>query len=423
MKYMLYSILLLLAGSLFAADVVVLQEGVRGYDGTRDTALDGNPRNQKTWNINMGGMTMLPCGNRGVGRDPSRDLRRALIKFELPKFSRDTRIISASLELYCFTNGGIPQEASSKIACFAVKKAWGEGGSKEKNAQKGEASWLANEHPTRWEKAGCEGSKDRGAKALSTVDVDTEKGWFAWDITHVAGSWAAGRFANNGLILRQEAEDTRGFRVFYSSEAAEAGLRPKLVITYAGRITGAADGEEVELKESDKLRYTLGTRKDVESGGKSISVVQSVLDENRMRVRATPTGGQIKADQDLIISFRYYVTGAGGKLRLLLSGGRKQYGEMTVTNPRKGSWQTVKVNWNNFRNFENHTKPQKMALRTVNWFLDGANLRTQFFVADVNVQGNAPKATAKPRKVKTKPPKDGQEVPGGVDDLGENEEF
>jgi hypothetical protein len=96
---------------------------------------------------------------------------------------------------------------------------------------------------------------------------------------------------------------------------------------------------------------------------------------------------------------------------------------MTVTNPRKGSWQTVKVNWNNFRNFENHTKPQKMALRTVNWFLDGANLRTQFFVADVNVQGNAPKATAKPRKVKAKPPKDGQEVPGGVDDLGENEEF
>ncbi len=94
-----------------------------------------------------------------------------------------------------------------------------------------ESNWNTRDGVTPWTAAGG----DFDPTALDTsAGVGTTPGWFTWNITSLAIGWWTGSVPNDGLMVRQvgDTTSTLGQKGFYSSDSAEASLRPRLLLSY-----------------------------------------------------------------------------------------------------------------------------------------------------------------------------------------------
>jgi hypothetical protein len=68
--------------------------------------------------------------------------------------------------------------------------------------------------------------------AYANTTIDSEVGWYEWEITDLVTEWAAGTVTNHGMqIIGDEGPERARERVFYSREITAAGS-PRLVIDY-----------------------------------------------------------------------------------------------------------------------------------------------------------------------------------------------
>ncbi len=165
-------------------------------------------------------------GNRNFGTSP--DLRvgnyggsewnRALLRFPSLPLPSNATLTSARLQAYMWT---YDTAAPMDISAHRVPTAWTELG----------ATWDTADGTTLWNASGG----DFDPLPVDTVaGIAGAAGWYTWNITALAQDWWSGTVPNQGLMLRQ-ADDTTaavGVKQFYSSDAANASLRPRLVVDY-----------------------------------------------------------------------------------------------------------------------------------------------------------------------------------------------
>lgn len=71
-----------------------------------------------------------------------------------------------------------------------------------------------------------------GPNGLVSEAVMQEDSWVTFDITGLAQKWVSGEIENNGVLIQAIQRGYNAAR-FYSSEYADDGLRPELVIEYS----------------------------------------------------------------------------------------------------------------------------------------------------------------------------------------------
>jgi len=78
---------------------------------------------------------------------------------------------------------------------------------------------------------------DLHVEATAVVFSASDPQWLAWDLTSVVRRWQRALVPNNGLLLKlQDGDEDFGVGGPYGPSAGslDAGLRPRLVVTYSG---------------------------------------------------------------------------------------------------------------------------------------------------------------------------------------------
>ena len=199
---------------------VVLQNGLDGYTGTRDTYIVNYDKDR-----NFGGMTTMRTYHDGK--------YRALVAFDLSSIPAGATIQSAKLKLYC-TAYSYPRDTYA-LSAHRVTRSWTEGTAYYKVHEMDGATWneyvYTDDMTTtagNWTSPG--GDCESTAAASITSGLAANK-WLEWDLTTLAGGWVSGSVANNGVLIRSHVGAGVSL-VYNSSEHATASLRPKLEVTY-----------------------------------------------------------------------------------------------------------------------------------------------------------------------------------------------
>lgn len=217
------------------AETIVFEEGVGGYQGTRDNSI----YKERPDNTN-GGHGFLYAGNNQFFNP-----RRALIRFDLSLIPRNARIGSVRLEITVNRRAKRPGEPLVDQMHFlhALQIDWGEGsvdavaidpetdGGSGAPAEEGDATWLSNFHNlSAWNTPG--GDFRRRPSAQTLIGDVGERGLFTGPtLTADVEAWVRSPASNYGWILRgNETEPQKAYR-FYSSEG-DAGLRPRLAVEF-----------------------------------------------------------------------------------------------------------------------------------------------------------------------------------------------
>ncbi len=211
---------------------IIFQEGVKGYQGTRDNSLYEDQRD----NTN-GGHPFLYAGNNKLGSP-----RRFLIAFDLSGVPRGARILAAELTFVV--------ERSADNNAFAEPHTihrsladWGEGsvdtlqidpesdGGGGSAAQAGDATWNSNFHlQSAW--------SNPGGDFVPTPSATTDffgagsSGTFSGvGLVADAQFWLERPGENFGWIVRGNEVDLKRAKRFHASEG-ELAFRPRLVLTF-----------------------------------------------------------------------------------------------------------------------------------------------------------------------------------------------
>ena len=231
------------------------QDGINGYSGTKDTAID-----VRTPTTNVGGNTqILVDGNPDVA---------VLLKWDVSSIPVGATVQSASLTLNLL-DGTIPA-----YELYGVKRKWTED----------LATWTTARSGSNWEIAGAKGASDRSSTVIATIEnVSSGLKTFPFNAAGVAliQSWVANPAASLGVII-QDYVPGDGF-TFESSEAGTKTNRPKLTITYSlpaaaqsVRFAPAAVDNnmlamELAAAELQITPATSGFVRPIQSSGKSVS--------------------------------------------------------------------------------------------------------------------------------------------------------
>lgn len=174
---------------------------------------------------NRGTATGLEIGeNSGITKAVS----RALIKFDLSPIPSTAIISSATLTI---TPESDRSNNARTLSVYRQKRAWVET----------EATWNIYSTGNNWQTAGGFGANDCeqtsighvSISASQTVNVGVDISLTASAIQEIVnGTWT-----NNGFLLKVDTEANDQF-VYYSSGAATASYRPKLVIEYTVPVNG-----------------------------------------------------------------------------------------------------------------------------------------------------------------------------------------
>ncbi len=229
---------------------VVLQEGLNGYAGTRDTYVSSLDADR-----NRGGSTAMQTYHDGKVR--------VLIAFDLASVPAGATVRSAKLKLYCSTYS-YPRD-SYALSVHGITRTWTEGTAYYSFHEMDGATW--NEHSYadglstvagNWTAAGGDYAPTATASITSGLAAGT---WQEWDITALAGKWVSGTQANNGVLVRSHVRAGVLLKYWSSEYTVNASLRPKLEITYtAGGDTNAppvADDVSVTTDEGQSVAVTL----------------------------------------------------------------------------------------------------------------------------------------------------------------------
>ena len=192
---------------------ISFQDGVAGYQGTRDTKLNSNAKN-----TNYGNAATLDF-------DGSPDIADLLF-WDVGSIPAGSEIESVTIQL------NITNTSSAVYELYQVLRPWNEL----------TATWNQAQAGSTWATAGALSAADRGTTVLGTIAPSTNG---LWTITlNAAGiavvqSWTDDPSSNNGFIIQDYANSSGAD--FSSSEATNASLRPKLTISYrAGGGSAAA---------------------------------------------------------------------------------------------------------------------------------------------------------------------------------------
>ncbi len=192
--------------------VVVLQQGLNGYNGALDTML-------YAWNptANYGNEWSLYVRNS--------DYQDALMRFDLADLGRGAVIEDASLSLYSYASSN-PNLLIADV--FAVHRPW----------VVTETTWLSATQQTAWGVAGCNDiASDRSGDVADVQGLDSFGHWYTFTITSLVDEWVRNPQNNFGLIIKGR----EGNQVQYSLRSSDSPIqsqRPFLVITY--RVPAAA---------------------------------------------------------------------------------------------------------------------------------------------------------------------------------------
>jgi hypothetical protein len=194
---------------------VILQDGLNGYSGTRDTYLG-----KFSPGSNFGTGTSLYAS---VANGTLRPLVRfAIFQSEGGPVPNGAAIQSATLSLSRTTN------YPSTLTVNRVLKDWTESG----------ASWNNANASTQWTTAGAAGAgTDINSTADATVTTKSTSGWVDFDVTSGVASFSSAG-ANFGWRILSNLNVN--YDAFYSREyAANPTLHPKLSIVYQSGSTAA----------------------------------------------------------------------------------------------------------------------------------------------------------------------------------------
>lgn len=229
-KYLVLSLFLSLiwmSGTLVAQPAeqeLILEQGVNGYEGTRDTSLfeEGDLSNG-------GGQHLF------AGRTDQPNLRRALVAFDLSDIPAGSTIVAVQFQVTISKTQF--QRRNSDMFVHRLTADWGEGEQdaageegRGTEAAMDDATWTSNFHQTStWENEGgdfveAESGMARTSGTGSTMTFEGD-GMVA-DVQ----AWVDGEAENFGWIIVGEGQARR----FYSSESedVEPGQKPRLVIRF-----------------------------------------------------------------------------------------------------------------------------------------------------------------------------------------------
>jgi hypothetical protein len=185
---------------------IVLQPGLDGYDGARDTYLSRSGAS-----LNFGGSSVLSLGGDGA--------MKTLLKFDVPPPPEGAQLSEANLGLY--TTQRTTDEPLVTQA-YMLQRPWSEE----------ETTWRLALDGEQWSQEGCEGEGDdydRQAVAVSTLTTDQE--WYAWDVTQAVRRWLEVQETNRGLVLWSQGSESMRYNLA-SAQNPHQLLRPRLTITY-----------------------------------------------------------------------------------------------------------------------------------------------------------------------------------------------
>lgn len=187
--------------------LLTLQPGMDGYNGLADTYLT-------SWypDKNYGAAEVMWLGHP--------DKMFSTLRFDLTPLPANARVMTATLQVYHY-GGSNSYAVPLTVSAHRLRRPWSEAA----------ATWnraLAN---VPWQQPGALGDHDRDPTPAAAVDLHQASGWVTLDVTAMVQGWAAQPSSNHGLWLKAASDRNAQF-YFYTSEAREVDLRPRLEIQY-----------------------------------------------------------------------------------------------------------------------------------------------------------------------------------------------
>ena len=187
-------------------NIVSLQQGVDGYQGTADTYIS-------YWTP---GETFGDLANLRVKND---NVLETLLRFDLGSVPFSSTINQATLRLYAYDRANA---ATFDAEVYRLLRPWKEN----------EANWERAAIGDPWALGGASDTTiDRAAQATAGQSVSALDTWYEWDITDLVSDWVADPQSNFGVIVRGSG-NISVFYYFASSEYQTVSLRPELILDY-----------------------------------------------------------------------------------------------------------------------------------------------------------------------------------------------
>ena len=167
-------------------------------------------------NTNFGASPGLLVGYWGIP-----EWNRAILHWPALPLPSNATLVSARLELYMY---GAATPDAMEISVHQMTTGWTELGS----------TWNDYDGSNAWNASGGGGDFDP-TPIDAVAGITNATGWVSWNVTAPARDWWAGTGANHGILLRQADDDLGiplGRKDFYSGDAANASLRPRLDLVY-----------------------------------------------------------------------------------------------------------------------------------------------------------------------------------------------
>lgn len=171
--------------------------------------------------------TATTAENLYIGTNSNQTWRAAL-KFDLSSVPANANVTDAKLSLYHHT------------ACVPNSPAYCGGVSHTLNAHRVSTAWTATSTSSAV-------SFDDAAVSSFVLPGGATNLWMSWGVTQTVKNWLSGASANNGVLIKRDAETLNqgGPAPAGKRYTADAGLRPKLEVTYTS--------DAVDLVEPDTL--------------------------------------------------------------------------------------------------------------------------------------------------------------------------
>ena len=189
-----------------AEGVVILQQGLQGYTGARDTFLDATN----------------PEANYGSGQQLNirwPESNAPLVAFDASQFPTNTQILSAKLRLYVVSGGG----ASMQVRAFQVLRPWAAD----------RATWSEASQGLAWAEPGANGvGTDREEESCGQATLMGADRWCEIDISAAFREWVARPDENHGLLLQGEAFVSKRYQFASSDLVWPSEQRPLVAVEY-----------------------------------------------------------------------------------------------------------------------------------------------------------------------------------------------
>ncbi len=204
--------------------ILTLQpDGTSGKDGDMYSAQPNTNRGSDNY-VSTGGVA------------GAANVHRFVIQFDLSSIASSATINSAILSLYV---QGDNSSNARTISAYRVIRSWTES----------EVTWDNATTGDTWATAGCGNTttdREAAASGTGTQPASPSVGDEV-QITLTAAKvqeWVSGAFANNGLLVKVDTEDTDSID-YNSSDHVTSNIRPKLVVDYTIPSSGTLTASEI----------------------------------------------------------------------------------------------------------------------------------------------------------------------------------